>query len=408
MQARFRIRTAEGQDIEPRTLEIFSEMVRSGVIRPQDQVFDALTAQWVEAREHPIVRLFQDPLVSGVPDAAGEFDLALADPSGPSPEERESEFIRRMEEERRSDPERVPLALEIPVVTAAPLGRGPESGGAWTPPEPGRGIAGPALVALAPPRRRAVRSSVRSAFRWGALAVAGGVVAAVALLAGVIYLRVPESPAATLSRGATGPEAPAARAEGAVRDGARADFLRRVAGRLEEASLTQVPAVWLEGRYLADAVAYPEVRSYWEGMHSVVGAVQRDEDALYREAWLGEAEGLGLSGPVRSLRLATAMQDFAAQAPLREEHYRRVREVAASALSLHDLLVELGDRVTYEPMRGGGLSADPVLEAAGTDPGAQALLEEALDRVLAGLRGPGGDSLRDRARLAAWMADVPF
>jgi hypothetical protein len=102
------------------------------------------------------------------------------------------------------------------------------------------------------------------------------------------------------------------------------------------------------------------------------------------------------------------LEDFAAQAPLREEHYRRVRELAASAVSLHDLLVELGSRVTYEPMRGKGISADPVLEAAGADPAAQALLEEALDRVLAGLRAPGGDALRDRARLAAWMAQVPF
>ncbi|MHB1194731.1 MAG: hypothetical protein ACYC6F_17025 [Longimicrobiales bacterium] len=405
MQARFRIRTAEGQELEPRTLEIFSEMVRSGVIRPQDQVFDALTAHWLEAREHPMVRLFHDPLLEE-PTGGGGLELALADPSGPSAEEREAAFIQRMEHERRSDPERVPLALEIPGVTAAPSAPAPAAERAWAPPEPelGRGGAGPAVVVLAPPRPR----PVRSVSRWRGLALAGAAGAALALFAGVVSLRAPESPAATLSGGATTPAALAARAEGVVRDEARADFLRRVAGRSDVAGLTEVPAVWLEGRYLADAAAHPEVRSYWEGVRSFVDGVQRDEDALYREAWLGEAGGLGLSGPVRSLRLATALEDFAAQAPLREEHYRRVRELAASALSLHDLIVELGDRVTYEPMRGGGISADPVLEAAGTDPAAQLLLEEALDRVLAALRSPGGDSLRDRARLAAWMAQVPF
>jgi len=265
-------------------------------------------------------------------------------------------------------------------------------------------VAGPAVVVLAPPRRHAVRAFPGR--RGLALAAAG--VAALALFAGVVSVRAPESPAATVSGGATTPAALAARAEGGVRDEARADFLRRVAGRRDAAALTEVPAVWLEGRYLADAAAHPEVRGYWEGVRSFVDGVQRDEDALYREAWLGGAGGLGLSGPVRSLRLATALEDFAAQAPLREEHYRRVRELATSALSLHDLLVELGDRVTYEPMRGGGISADPVLEAAGADPAAQLLLEEALDRVLGALRSPGGDSLRDRARLAVWMAQVPF
>ncbi|HSW28129.1 MAG TPA: hypothetical protein VLH75_01430, partial [Longimicrobiales bacterium] len=394
MQARFRIRTAEGQAIEPRTLEIFSEMVRSGVIRPQDLVFDALTAQWVEAREHPMVRLFQDPLLEEPP--GGGLDLALADPSGPSPEEREAAFIQRMEEERRSDPERVPLAMEVALVGVADR--------AWAPPELGRGGAGPAVVVPAPPRRHPARSSSW----WRGLALAGAAGAALAVFAAVVSLRAPDSPAATLSGGSTAPAALAARAEGAVRDEARADFLRRVAGRLDMAGLAEVPAVWLEGRYLAHADANPEVRSYWEGVRAFVDGVQRDEEGLYREAWLAKAEGLGLSGPVRSLRLATALEDFAAQAPLREEHYRRVRELAASALSLHDLLVALGDRVTYEPIRGGGISADPVLEAAGTDPAAQLLLEEALDRVLAALRPPGGDSLRDRARLAAWMGQVPF
>jgi len=165
--------------------------------------------------------------------------------------------------------------------------------------------------------------------------------------------------------------------------------------------------VWLEGRYLAGAGAHPEVRHYWEGVLAFVEDARRREEALYREAWLESADGLGLLGPVRSLRLATALESFGARASEREEHYQRVQRLATAALTLHDVLVELGDRVTYEPQRGTGVSADPVLEAAGADPAAQALLEVALDQVLSALRGSDGSPLRDRARLAAWIIEVP-
>lgn len=409
MEARFRIRTPEGHELEPRSLEIFSEMVRSGVIRPRDQVFDALTGRWVAAGEHPMVRLFKDPLVLD-PDPADEpLSLALAAPSGPSHEEAEAAFIRRMEEERRNDPERVPLALELPLFAGDSSARehAPDAAGVRTD-EGVRTDAGgsepfPGMVVLAPPRRRARRSLLR----WDAVALAGAASAFLALLVVVVSLRAPDSPAATLAA-APGAPAAAVRAEGEVREGARAGFLARVAGLRDEAGLGQVPAAWLEGWYLADAAARPEVRSYWEGVGAWIAGVERAEDEIYREAWLESAGGLGLAGPVRSLRLATALEDFAAGAQVRAEHYARVRELAAAAVALHDVLLELSGRVTYEPQRGRGVSADPVLEAAGTDPAAQALLEAALDRVLAALKGPGGDAPGERARMAAWMADIPF
>ena len=59
--------------------------------------------------------------------------------------------------------------------------------------------------------------------------------------------------------------------------------------------------------------------------------------------------------------------------------------------------------MTHEPIRGGRLSADPVLEAAGTDPEAQSLLEVALDRVLKELPASGGLPSRDRSQLTEWM-----
>jgi NADH dehydrogenase/NADH:ubiquinone oxidoreductase subunit G len=59
---------------------------------------------------------------------------------------------------------------------------------------------------------------------------------------------------------------------------------------------------------------------------------------------------------------AAALDAFSAAAGDRRLVYDRGREMAAAALALHDVLVELGDRVTFEPMRGQRVSADPVLE----------------------------------------------
>jgi hypothetical protein len=118
MEPRFRIRTREGDELRPRTTEIFAEFVRSGVVRPEDFVFDALTGEWSPAAVHPMVRLMKDPLVDGWedfdPETAGvppegpalapdgaEADLKgaldLVQEPGPSPEQEARDFIARME-----------------------------------------------------------------------------------------------------------------------------------------------------------------------------------------------------------------------------------------------------------------------------------------------------------------------
>jgi hypothetical protein len=409
MEARFRIRTHAGQDLEPRTLEIFSEMVRSGVIRSEDLVFDALTRDWVPAGVHPMVRLFRDPLVDdpagvaqghapGQASGADALGLALTEPTVPSPEEEAAAFIRKMEEERRSDPLRAPLSLELPLDPGTAASRSP-----LRTPEPAEILLDPAPPAGAP-ERQARR-------RWGGW---WGLLGAAAIGAGLGVLplgprqsRPEEAPAATLVRSDRPPGLEVHDVDPGLRAAARSAYLARVRAVRDEAAPAEVPAVWLEGRYLAAAVAHPEVRGYWEGVLAFAQEARSREGALYREAWLESADRFGLVGPVRSLRLATALGDFGIGAPEREEHYRRVEQLATAALKLHDLLVELGDRVTYEPQRGRRVSADPVLEAAGADPAAQALLEVALDRVLSALRGPDGSLLRDRARLAAWIVEVP-
>lgn len=422
MDARFRIRTRDGQELEPRTLEIFSELVRSGVIRPQDLVFDALTGEWAPAEAHPMVRLFRDPLVDGplsddmdarvAEEGATEtsmLGLSLADEPAVPPEEAAERFIRKMEEERWSDPQLVPLSRELPLTLSRPgegtLAAGPLPRSA--PQRPARPLVVP-FPALAHERPEEPPRRGRPSWIGGLwIALAGSAVAAWVLAPGGPGLPGGEAAHGTLASA----EVPARTlrdlpaSEEKVRRDAYAGFLEAVVAVGDKAGLGEAPAEWLEGRYLADPASYPEVRRYWERAGAHAQAVQAREDGMYREAWLAAAEDLGVSGPVRSLRLATALEDFAAGAPARSDHYRRVRELSTAALALHDLLIELGGRVTYQPMRGTRVSADPVLEASGNDPEAQALLEVALDRVLRALRGPDGSSMPDRSRLSTLLVE---
>lgn len=450
MEARFRIRAQDGQVLEPRTMEIFAELVRSGVVRPEDEIYDSLTGTWVAAGRHPMVALFQDPLVThpsaagvsrrpAVEDAAdaggarasdpGRDERAEGDPlpldlvsvSEPSPEEAQRVFIEKMEEERRQDPE---LSVELPLLE----GKYPSEAQAAPEPEPApapavvereerRGDAGGVPPDVEIPLVIGPRSHDRvsplnaSRRRWRK----AGAVALVLLLPVVVVgmsMRL-----STPARGsgeaevvaADGRAAPAPRpvplTEEQVRDEAYAVFLEGVEAIGVELTVGEVPEAWLEGFYLADPEGHPEVREFWEGFLDWVERADEREVTLYREAYLNAAARAGLSGPVRSLRMASAAGDFEASRPERAAHYARVRELSRAALALDDLMVALRGRITYEPMRGRRVSADPVLEAAGTDPRAQALLEAALDRVLLALNGPNGAGVSDRREIPDWLVE---
>lgn len=426
MDARFRIRTREGKELEPRTLEIFSELVRSGVIRPDDLVFDALTGEWAPARVHPMVRLFQDPLAvdpmarsldariaaaeppgGGAPGGGGSggLELDLVAPPQVSPQEEARAFIEKMEAERRDDPEQPALARDLPLTSDGPT----VVEGLVASPAPPRvqplHVPFPAVVEEYGPSRRRRPGGHPGWRRWAVgLGLAGVGTAAMVLGLGVGGDGRRAQELEGLAQAETArPVRAVSASEEDVRGAAYSGFLREVDGVRGRLALGEVPSVWLEGRYLAGARGYPEVRRYWEQARAYTEEVRRREVELYRAAFLSAAEGLGLSGPVRSLRLATAVEDFTAAAPAREEHYTRMGELAAAALDLHAVLVELEGRVTYEPIRGQRVSADPVLEAAGTDEEAQALLEMALDRVLRALHGPDGTEPGERSQVSGWL-----
>ena len=473
MDARFRIRTREGEELTPRTVEIFSELVRSGVIRGQDLVHDALTGEWVPAGAHPMVRLFQDPLVldplarsldarladedqpvprvstdgSGqvpasaprdpatgavqgeppAPGPTGTLDLSLVEQPQPSPEDEARAFIARMEAERRADPERPALALHVPLVTSTPsvpghgYGEGPGAmAGRGLPPSRGTGPMprpGSPPPAPRPPGGHwgdapAPLPTYAPAFRRGGGFVTWALVVAVVGGLGALALGLGPGREASSSPGVA-EAAMSLRAsrgvpasEGEIRALAFRGFLDAVDGIRGRRGLGEVPAVWLEGRYLAGAATYPQVRRYWERALSYAREARDGEMEMSRRAYLAASEEAGVVGPVRSLRLAAASEDFARSAGERREVYQRLETLAEAALNLHDVLVELDGRVTYEPMRGRGVSADPVLEAAGADPAAQAVLEVVLDRVLWALNGTDPDSGVNRSQVSGWLVEA--
>lgn len=445
MDARFRIRTRDGREMTPRTVEIFSDLVRSGVVRPDDLVHDAFRGDWVPAASHPMVRLFQDPLVvdplspslearlaeeardAAVTASSGELkgvedlsELALVDVPVPDPEMEAQAFIQRMEEERRSDPDRALLEEEITLESsggralAFPEDPSPPIPSRTAEPEPrfrtdiARDVWADRTTLGGPPPAPVWRKRRHLGGRGGLVAAA----MALTLLGGLLALgwgpsllsgAAEEDGVARAAMAAPSVPRGLPASEEQVRESAFRGFLAQVDAVRDTQGLGEVPSEWLEGRYLSDAEAYPEVREYFRGALRYVDAVEGQERELYRAAYLAAAEEAGISGPVRSLRLATALEDFTREAPARAVHYQRMRELADAALALHDVMVTLGDRVTYEPIRGRDVSADPVLEAAGADPEAQALLEVALDRVLAAMTRSDGTGAGARDQVSSWL-----
>ena len=82
--------------------------------------------------------------------------------------------------------------------------------------------------------------------------------------------------------------------------------------------------------------------------------------------------------------------------------YGRIEELSLAALALHELLTQHTGSIRYEPAAGPRLSADPVLEAAGTDSASQLLLERALDRVLSALALDGRGAM-ETVRVPDWV-----
>jgi hypothetical protein len=158
-------------------------------------------------------------------------------------------------------------------------------------------------------------------------------------------------------------------------------------------NVTVVPSAWLEGKYLANASQYPEVKDYWLRNRSFLQAVMASDTALFRVGFAARLRDEGVEGPVLSLRLSQAMAGFEQTQPIRSSMYLNMAELTAAALALHDLLVERESDITYEPALDRRLSRDPVIEALPLDTLLRDRMWVLLDRIFASLERLGGGDL---------------
>ena len=156
--------------------------------------------------------------------------------------------------------------------------------------------------------------------------------------------------------------------------------------------IAAVPPIWLEGRYLADAQRYPEVKEFWMRYGSFLRDVQASDTALFRAGFVRSLEEQGIGGAVLSLRLTQAMREFEKSQPRRDDVYRHMHELSAAALDLHALLVDRADDITYEPaIQKGRVSREPVVEAVAEDTVLKNQMWTKLELIFASLEWMGGD-----------------
>jgi hypothetical protein len=440
MSTRFRVRFLGGGEATVESLEAFCDLVQSGEITADDLVHDALTGDWVPAVAHPMYKLALDPLVAseearaakkdGTPEqgAADDdfvverggavhqgdeeateppdtlFTLAAPTPE-PNPERAAADFIRQMEDERAADPEPAWLTADVPTMGGViDMGVEPVSGGSWqpeayeaTPYRPSPSYPPPRQ---APPRRRrTLPLSLTLILILGSAGVAGGV--GLSAWPGLEAFGVGESaPPEVVPVRLTATEEQLSAAAYEV-------FLGKIAGLARSRGVGAVPRDWLEGRYLAEAAAFPAVGSYWARYRDYVDEAQAREEDLYRAAYLEHLQRLGVRSSQGSSRVAGAMSEFNRHRASRRSAYTRATALADAALELHELSVAAAGRISYEPARSNRVSADPVIEAAGRDAEMQEDLDQALDRVLVALHGdaesgPGPG----RAGLAGWLVEL--
>jgi len=101
--------------------------------------------------------------------------------------------------------------------------------------------------------------------------------------------------------------------------------------------------------------------------------------------------------------VVSAVAAFQGEVAPRAAHYDRVEALATAALRGHDALVEAEGTILYEPAAATPVSGDPVIEAVGRSPEAQALLEDVLDMILRALNEPTGPGRS--TNVGAWVWD---
>jgi len=205
---------------------------------------------------------------------------------------------------------------------------------------------------------------------------------------------------------------PAGAVSGLTASGKR--YAARIAELRGEIGLhSSPPAIWLAGAYLAQPGLYPDVLEYWDGFRALVQTVRREDMLLYRsglEAYLREGD---LGDPERAEAWIWAVTAYDRQREPRRAVFDEFEELSAAATDLHVLLLRLGESVQYEPVEGGLLSRNPVLEIVIEDEEVADALGHAIDRVLESLASVHGlepvstDRLTRGLLNRLWATTVP-
>ncbi len=422
MAMRFRIHAGEEEgELLAATLEELRELVTAGKVAPDDLMYDALAGRVGAARTHAAYRLVCDPFLEEA--TAPELRLDLVEATGPTREDAARAFLESMDRERRADPDLSPLSREIAVQGArgdpGPQGAPPVADLPGTRDEVGES----AVEGSSAERTRGSEFDQEDAHAALARAVARGALplartlrrarasrAGLVIAIGITAVAVAAVPALKAGPGLSLPWREAGGVSAVSSDfrevDVRTEAWSALLGSLEALrdglQLQTVPPYWMEGRYLAEPSAYADVRRFWERTLQFVDAARTQEEALYRSAYVAALDGRDVEGPLRSLRLATALTDFAAARPVREAHYLRISELAEVALALHDSLLRLEGRIHFEPAVGPRVSRDPIVEAVASDAESRVSLEGAVDPVLEALLR-GGLGARTRGRVPGWL-----
>lgn len=155
------------------------------------------------------------------------------------------------------------------------------------------------------------------------------------------------------------------------------------------------PGEWLSGRYLSTASEYPEMPLFWGAYEGLMEELLAVDSTLYlraaRHTLLPEADDpaaselAGLEGFDETDLLERVESRYGLVADERRDRYQQLRQTARAAILLHEFLVEHEAGIEHSPVRGGGVSRDPILEAATNAPETRRGMERHLDDVFRSL-----------------------
>jgi len=195
---------------------------------------------------------------------------------------------------------------------------------------------------------------------------------------------------------ASGPLAPSMEA---AKSGAFDDMVRGMETLRATMRVDEPPESWMGGPYLANALAYPEVESFWTRYLDYVEALATREEELFRSGFVSRLQAQGISGPVLSIRLARALRDFRADRARRNQTYGAMEELADAALDLHAFLADNAESIRYAPVDQ-GVTDDPILEAVADEEATRDELWSRLERLADALDRVAGEDPSQRRNVS--------